>query len=102
MREIEIRKAESEDAEKIVDVNFNSWETTYGGIFKQDVFEKRKLNKDKNIAWWKQHLAGEHNVYVAVVNNKVVGYMDFFDESRTHPGYAEIGIAACLCWGASI
>ncbi len=90
MKNIEIRKAEVNDAEKVVDVNFNSWETTYGGIFKQDVFERRKLNKDKNIAWWKQHLAGEHDVYVALVDGKLVGYMDFYRESRTHEGYAEI------------
>ena len=90
MKNIEIRKAEVNDAEKVVDVNFNSWETTYGGIFKQDVFERRKLNKDKNIAWWKQHLAGEHDVYVALVAGKLVGYMDFYRESRTHEGYAEI------------
>lgn len=91
MEKIEIRKAVETDADAILDVNLDCWETTYGQFFKKEVFENRRATRDKKVAWWKQHLAGEHNAYVAVVGGKIVGYMDYFDESRTHPGYAEIG-----------
>ena len=87
---IEIRKAEVNDAENIVDINLTSWQTTYGGIFKKEFFEKRKSTRDKKLDWWKQHLEQEHDVYVAIVDGKLVGYMDFYKDSQTNEGYAEI------------
>ena len=87
-----IRRAKIEDTENIVDVGIKTWETTYGQFFKPEVFERRRNNRDKNLDWWSGHLNDEdHNAYVAVVDGKIVGFLDFFKESRSVKNCAEVG-----------
>lgn len=90
MNNIKIRKAVVADAENIVDITIKTWETTYGNIFKKEVFDTKRARRANSLNWWTGHLSTDHDTYVAVVDNEVVGFMNYYKDSRTHEGYAEI------------
>lgn len=89
-----IRKAKIGDEAQIVDININVYESTYKNFFDQSTFEKKRLNRDKNIAWWREHINEKDCcAFVAEVNGKLVGYIDIFQVSRNEQfkDYGEVG-----------
>lgn len=93
---IQIKKTESKDAEQIVALNNLVWRDAYSHIFPQDVFIERENNKEiiKEKQSFKFNENGSVN-YVAVVDGKVVAYLDGQTESL-YPHFKDLGYAE-LC-----
>jgi ribosomal protein S18 acetylase RimI-like enzyme len=68
-KEIVIRKATINDAESKGYVHYHSWNETYTGLIDQEYLDSRSV--DKCTAAAKRH---PENTYVAIVNDKIVGF----------------------------
>lgn len=72
-----IRKAKKEDSENIIDVNIKTWLDTYKGIV-ADEFLKNKINtRQISIDKCRNTVEKDNNVYVAILDNKLVGIVSF-------------------------
>ena len=69
MENLVIRKATVEDAEGKGYVHYQSWMETYTSLFSEDYIKSLKLEKFVKLA--KDY---PENTYVALMNNKIVGY----------------------------
>ena len=74
---IEIRKASVEDAKDMADINIIEWKTTYKDLLPEWIFEKREENREERIEKMGKSIKEKDNVYVAVVDGKVVGFASY-------------------------
>ena len=91
---IEIRPMKVEDAEPIVDVLEKTWRSTYSHILTDKILKKKEKERAKRIENWKTAPnTKDAFVFVATVNEKVVGVVDCYIESddEKYLGYGEIG-----------
>lgn len=72
--EINIRKAKPEEAESIIDINIEVWNTTYKDLMPKEVIEKLQIKDEVRIERCKRHITERQNTYVAEVDGKLVGY----------------------------
>ncbi len=84
MNNLIIRKATIDDAEGKGYVHYKSWMETYTGLFPDDVMAKVTL--DRSVKMAREH---PENTYVAMLNNKIVGfacYLESRDEDLKNAG----------------
>ena len=74
---IKIRKAIPEDAEKIIDINIAVWNTTYKGLIPQDIIDKLQLKDDARVEKQKKRIMNKKHIYVALVDDEIVGFNSF-------------------------
>ena len=89
-----IRKANIEEAENIIDINIEVWNTTYKNLIPQDIINKLQIKDDNRIEKQKKSIKEKNNIYVSEVNGKIVGFSTFGptrDENYKNAGeiYAE-------------
>ena len=78
MNDFIIRKATINDSDGKVYVHYKSWIETYTGLFPDEVMEKITLERSVK-------LAEEHpeNTYVAIVDQKIVGFACYLESRDT-------------------
>lgn len=86
---IEIRKAKPEEAEQIIDINIEVWNTTYKDLISQDIIDKLQFKDQARVDKKKKSLKENNNTYVALVDGKIVGF-NTFGNSRDEK-YGESG-----------
>jgi len=69
---IEIRVAKPEDANEIAHIHVICWHETYTGIIPQDYLDQISIEKRQNT--WCEIIAKGQTVFVAVDNDKIVGF----------------------------
>jgi L-amino acid N-acyltransferase YncA len=67
-----IRRATPEDAAPIAHVHVDSWRTTYAGIVSAEYLAA--LNEAEGTTRWQQWLATDTPIYVAALNEQLVGF----------------------------
>ena len=77
MSNIIIRKAVPEDAETIIDINIEVWNTTYKCLIPEDVINKLQYKDKDRIEKSKRTIIEKQNIYVAEVDGKIVGFHAF-------------------------
>ena len=88
---VNIRQAKIEDTEKIVDININSWISTYKDIVPKDVIEKRKTNRNEIINRWKKKIEEDQSFYVIEDNQEIFGFVSFGNSyNEKYKDYGEI------------
>lgn len=75
--DILIRKANENDASGIAYVNTYTWLTTYKDLLPNEVLEDRKKTMKDRIPLIKDSIKKQDNTYVAVDNNKVIGFISY-------------------------
>lgn len=71
-----IRPATIDDASAIAEVHVNAWKKAYAGIVPSDYLER--MSVEKRTEWWRKALGERQGtVLVAVVRDKVVGWISF-------------------------
>lgn len=75
--DIVIRKAEVKDARGIVEVYTYTWLTTYKGLIPDEILENRLNTIEERIPLIQKTIEEKNNMFVAVVDNKVVGVMSY-------------------------
>lgn len=74
MENIVIRKAVPEDAETILDINIEVWNTTYKDLIPQEVIDMLMHKSEKRIEKYRKSIIENDNFYVAEVDGKIVGF----------------------------
>lgn len=69
---MEIRKAKQEDAERIIDINIEVWNTTYKNLISQEIIDKLQYKNEERIDKSKKRIKEKNNTYVALVNGEIV------------------------------
>lgn len=94
MDNITIRKMENSDAEEIIELKNETWRSSYRHIFENEVFKDLDNEKPRRIARFKQKDLNKngHIGFVAVDQNKVVGFSEAFSTSL-YEHYKELGYA---------
>lgn len=88
---INIREAKIADTEEIVDININSWMTTYKSFIPINILEKRKSSKNEIISRWKKIINEEKSFYVIENNNEIFGFVSFGkSHNEKYKNYGEI------------
>ena len=75
-----VRKAKTEDAKGILDVNIKSWQDTYNNILPIDYLNNLCSNSEdykKAIEKNEQKIKDYDNFYVVELDNKIVGFCSF-------------------------
>lgn len=72
-----IRKAVPEDAETIIDINIEVWNTTYKGLIPQEVIDKLQSKNPERIIRNQNSIQEKQNTFVAEIDGKIVGYHTF-------------------------
>ena len=78
-----IRKALPEEAERIIDINIEVWNSNYSEFLPQDIIDKVQVKDKERIERQKFIIQGSENVFVAEVDGEIVGYQSF---GRSHDG----------------
>lgn len=73
---IVIRKAIPEDAERIIDISIEVWNTTYKNLIPQEVIDKLQTKDKARIEKQKSTIKDNHT-YVVEVDGKIVGFHTF-------------------------
>ncbi len=74
---MEIRKARASDAREIIEVNVNTWCTTYSGIMPEEVLKNRVDTMEENIKKCEATIEQKDNTLVAIEDEKVVGIVSY-------------------------
>ena len=77
MNNIIIRKATEEDARSVVEVNAYTWLTTYKGLIPDEILENNIKSIEERIPKSANSIRTKNNVYVAQIDDKVVGIMGY-------------------------
>lgn len=77
MENIIIRKAKLEEAETIIDINIEVWNTTYKGLIPQEIIDMLQIKSPARIEKNQKDIKEKGNVFVAEVNGKIVGYSSY-------------------------
>ncbi len=72
--DIVIRKAKPEEAEQIIDISIEVWNTTYKNIIAQDIIDKLQSKDEARIERTKNNIKENQNTFVAEVDGKIVGF----------------------------
>ena len=72
-----IRKAKEEDAKEIAQINNIEWKITYKELLPEWIFNKREENIEERIEKMKKSIKEKNNIYVAVDNDKIVGFASY-------------------------
>ena len=72
--EVIIRKANPEENEDIAKITDIEWRTTYKNILPEEVIEKREKVAREKRKLRKETIKKEKNYFVALINNKIVGF----------------------------
>ncbi len=86
---IEIRKAKPEETEQIININIEVWNQIYKDLIPQDLSNKIQEKSKERIEQQKYIIQHLNNVYVALVDGKIVGFESFgksFDEKYYNSG----------------
>lgn len=101
----EVRPALSRDAKSIADIHVNASQATYKGLLSDE--HVNTVSADRRDAYWREAIEfNEPQIYVAVEDDKVVGFVGF-DRSRdkgTPPTTGEIWAiyVATSHWGKGV
>ena len=76
MNNIVIRKAIPEDAETIIDINIEVWNTTYKDLIPKEVIDKLQYKDKERIVRNQKIIREKQNIFVAEVDGKVVGFVN--------------------------
>lgn len=69
-----IREAKIEDLTDIAKINISSWKTTYAGIIDSSFLNSLSMNE--TVDRWSKHFNNDQEkIFVAEINEKVVGYV---------------------------
>ena len=60
---MEIRKAKQEDAERIIDINIEVWNTTYKNLISQEIIDKLQYKNKERIDKSKKRIKEKNNTY---------------------------------------
>ena len=74
---IVIRKAKPEEAERIIDIGIEVWNTTYKDLIPQNIIDKLQSKDEERIERNKVNIKERQNTFVAEVDGKIVGYNSF-------------------------
>ena len=75
MKDIIIRNATIDDAEKIADIKIKGWQTAYRGIVEDDYLDN--MDREKEIEKRRNNIDKGVNIIVAESNNEIVGFCLF-------------------------
>ncbi len=92
--EVVIRKSTIHDAKQVVDVTCKSWRNTYTGILSETTLQEKESNISQMKQAWKDNVTDKETIaYVALVNDKLVGFIDAYlkSDDDKYSGFAEIG-----------
>lgn len=88
---MEIRKAKQEDAERIIDINIEVWNTTYKNLISQEIIDKLQYKNKERIDKSKKRIKEKNNTYVALVNGEIVGFSTYGrSRNNNYPNAGEI------------
>ena len=95
MDNVIIRKAHPEEAETIIDINIEVWNSTYKGLIPQEIIDKLHSKDNNRIESMKQRIQNRQNIIVAEINGKIIGYNSFgpsndekyHDSGQIYAGY---------------
>ena len=79
--DIVIRKAKPEEAEQIIDIGIEVWNSTYKDLIPKDIIDKLQSKDEARIERKKKSIKENNDTYVALVDGKIVGY-NTFGEAR--------------------
>lgn len=85
--DINIRDANYEDLERIVEINIESWKNTYNSIIEEK--DLLSVNKSNRINKFKQTF-NEKKLLVAEIDNKIVGFTWYKENSTKDIYHSEI------------
>lgn len=86
-----IRKASIEDITKIVEININSWMSTYRTFIPMEILEERKSNRNEIIEKWKKIQKKEKSFYVIEEKSEIFGFVSFgASHNEKYKNYGEI------------
>lgn len=86
-----IRKAEIKDVERIVEINIDSWISTYKKFIPMEILEERKANKNKIIEKWKKIVKDEESFYIIKDDDEIFGFVSFGESHNDkYKDYGEI------------
>ena len=71
---IVIRKAKPEEAEQIIDIGIEVWNTTYKDLISKDIIDKLQSKDEMRIKSKRNLIEAKKDTYVAEVDGKIVGY----------------------------
>ena len=74
---IVIRKETVDDAEKVIDINIEVWNTTYKDLIPQEVINRLQFKDKERIEKEKKDVIEKNDTFVAEVNGEVIGYSKF-------------------------
>ena len=77
MKNIIIRKANIEDAEKIIDINIEVWNTTYKDLIAKEIIDRLQYKDEERIAKIKKSIKEKQHTIVAEVDGVIVGFHTF-------------------------
>ncbi len=77
MSNIIVRKAVLEEAEKIIDINIEVWNTTYKGLIPQEIIDKLQSKDPERISRNQKSIKEKQHTFVAEVDGKIVGFHTF-------------------------
>ena len=72
-----IRKAKKSDSKDLIEVNINTWNTTYKGIIPDEYLKHRVDTIEEEIKKCEDTIEQQDNTYVAVLDGKIVGVMNY-------------------------
>ena len=88
---IVVRKAEVKDARDIVIVNTYTWATTYKNLIPSKILNDKLSRIDKVVPNMKRIIEEKNNIFVATVDNKVVGFITYGKSNNdNYPNVGEI------------
>lgn len=89
MNNVTYRKATIDDAYGIEYVAAHSWKETYYDYMPHDYLDNRVANISNNIDKTRDYLAKKNNYYVAEIDNKIVGIMNYSKEHIVNYGHLD-------------
>ena len=88
---IVVRKAEVKDARDIVIVNTYTWATTYKNLIPSKILNDKLSRIDKVVPNMKRIIEEKNNIFVATVDDKVVGFITYGKSNNdNYPNAGEI------------
>lgn len=88
---IEIRKANPEEAEKIIDIHIEVWNSTYKDLIPQEIIDKLQYKDEERIISKQKSIREKNNTFVALVDGKIVGFNTYGKTKKaSYPNAGEI------------
>lgn len=86
-----IRRANEYDTKSIIDISNKTWITTYKGLLSDKTLNDKITKTETRIKKLKNIIKDNNNYYVAIVDNKIIGFISYGkSRNKKYENYGEI------------